>query len=171
MGGIIRKRSVLDTFEDPVEAHRRRGAPHTFDSKFYRKFIKSLLEPTSSETLFAPSFSHTAKDPVLDAIPILPNHKIIIIEGLYTSLQEGEDWKMASSLIHLSILVNVSPQLSRQRLIQRHVSSGICSDSQQAAERVDFNDQPNGEYLLSHLRVPDLVIESVEDASITLETP
>ena len=41
MDGYHFERKVLDTFADPKEAHRRRGAPFTFDGK---RFAKELRE-------------------------------------------------------------------------------------------------------------------------------
>lgn len=160
-------RSVLDRFEDPVEAHRRRGSPKTFDSRGYLNFLRSLLKSTDGSSLIrAPSFSHSLKDPIPDSISISPHQRIIILEGLYTLLEDSPDWKSASSLIHLPVLIEIDPDRSKRRLINRHVLSGICQDADQASQRVDFNDHPNGEYLLSHSRKPEIIIESIEDPLI-----
>lgn len=35
-------RATLDTFDDPKDAHDRRGAPFTFDGEGYVKFVKRL---------------------------------------------------------------------------------------------------------------------------------
>ncbi|CAH7687242.1 P-loop containing nucleoside triphosphate hydrolase protein [Phakopsora pachyrhizi] len=162
-------RSALDMFEDPAEAHRRRGAPFTFDSQAYCNYLEDLLN--RSDPPPAPSFSHTLKDPVKDSIPILPNNSIIILEGLYTLLDDGDVWRKASSLVHLGVLIETPIEIARQRLIQRHVLSGICKNLDQASSRADFNDLPNGKFLMDHMRKPDLIVQSVQDNSMVLQCP
>ncbi|PLW11486.1 hypothetical protein PCANC_05425 [Puccinia coronata f. sp. avenae] len=162
-------RSVLDQFPDPEEAHRRRGAPETFDAAGYGAFVAALAMGTAG-VLLAPEFSHAAKDPVADAIAVLPHHHLVILEGLYTLLQDGPHWAAASAHIHIPILVHALPDTAKNRLVNRHVQAGISPSPHLAAHRVDSNDHPNGEYLLKHSRSPLMVITSIDDPSLRTVT-
>ncbi|KAI9610051.1 hypothetical protein H4Q26_007045 [Puccinia striiformis f. sp. tritici PST-130] len=185
--GLDGCRSVLDTFEDtnsdkiifkdPIEARLRRGSPETFDSTKYLNFLQVITDPTrrtsEGEIEYAPGFSHTLKDPIERQIAILPTHKIIILEGLYTSLQSNPVWKQASLMVHTPIRIDVHPDIARLRLVNRHLISGICDHRSQAEQRVDSNDGPNGDFLLKNSRLPEYIITSIDDPSIKIsdQTP
>ncbi|KNZ53433.1 hypothetical protein VP01_323g10 [Puccinia sorghi] len=163
-------RSVLDQFEDAAEAHRRRGSPETYDAAGYSAFMERLAAGRDEQVLRAPGFSHARKDPVADAVPVFPHHHIVILEGLYTLLTGpqvvGHHWHAASARIHFPIRIDIPPGTAKDRLIARHIQSGLCPSTLLAAQRVDSNDHPNGEFLLKHSRRPHLVITSIEDPSM-----
>jgi hypothetical protein len=52
--------------------------------------------------------------------------------------------------------------LARNRLAIRHLEAGIVQTLQEGYERADFNDLPNGEFILTHLIPPTLHIRLVE---------
>jgi len=165
-------RSVLDQFEDAAEAHRRRGSRETYDAAGYSAFMERLAAGRGAEVLRAPGFSHARKDPVADAVPVFPHHRIVILEGLYTLLTGphvvGPHWHAASARIHFPIRIDIPPETAKHRLIARHILSGLCPNTLLAAQRVDSNDHPNGEFLLNHSRSPRLVITSIEDPSLAI---
>ncbi|KAH9820182.1 P-loop containing nucleoside triphosphate hydrolase protein [Melampsora americana] len=163
-------RATLDGFEDPIEAHRRRGSPETFDAKGYAAFVAKLVQPTVT-TLEAPSFSHTLKDPVEGGIMIQPHEEIILLEGLYALFNESPDWAEASKKLDFKVLIEVSNSVSGERLVQRHLKSGICDDAEEARQRVETNDAPNSDRLMRHMITPDWVLESIEDSSMGCELP
>ncbi|POW12560.1 hypothetical protein PSTT_04299 [Puccinia striiformis] len=154
-------RSVLDTFEYEI--------PELSTS--HNRSDKTNIRRRDLE--YAPGFSHTLKDPIERQIAILPTHKIIILEGLYTSLQSNPAWKQASLMIHTPIRIDVHPDIARLRLVNRHLVSGICDHRSQAEQRVDSNDGPNGEFLLQNSRLPEYIITSIDDPSIKIsdQTP
>ena len=53
-------RHELDKFPDPVEAHARRGAPHTFNAAKFVELVTSLKHGITG-TIYAPSFDHSLK--------------------------------------------------------------------------------------------------------------
>ena len=57
--------------ENSEEAHRRRGAPWTFDANAFVKFVKALQEIDVNDELnqeiWFPTFDHAQKDPVPNA--------------------------------------------------------------------------------------------------------
>lgn len=161
-------RAALDKFDDVKHAYDRRGAAFTFDGVAFSQFVLSLRDssheveieidhPTSasasaadgelrftptSDTLYAPGFSHTLKDPTENAHAIHPHHKVIVIEGLYTFLGI-EPWKDASLALDERWFIDVDPAVARDRLVRRHVVTGVAKDLEEAEWRADNNDIPS----------------------------
>lgn len=151
---------------DPVEAHARRGAAFTFDAPGLLTLVKKLREPICAETgtLYAPSFDHAVKDPKENDIRIAKSARVIIMEGNYLSLGTGAaEWKEAAELMDELWFVDVKHDVARQRLIKRHVASGIAKDEEEAAKRADENDLVNGKEIIDgRLEVHEMV-HSLED--------
>lgn len=143
-------RARLDEFPDPKLAHDRRGAHWTFDGEGYVAFVRALREPvaptaTSSEqpqVVYAPSFSHEKKDPVFDAIPVYPHHRLVIIEGLYTFLAIPP-WSAAAELLDERWYVDIAEDEAERRLVKRHVKTGVARDLEEAVWRSRENDAPS----------------------------
>ncbi|CAD6884843.1 unnamed protein product [Tilletia controversa] len=169
MDGWHLTRAQLQAMPDPQLAKDRRGAEWTFDAKGFADFVESLRAPiseTADGTLWAPSFSHSVKDPVEHDIPIPPTARLLIIEGLYANLNAdggSPHWARASRSFDERWLIEVDRNLARQRLIIRHVQTGVATDEKEAAWRADQNDLPNGDFLLSHLQEPVLKLGSFTD--------
>jgi pantothenate kinase len=95
----------LSTFDDPLLALQKRGAPFTFDSAAFLKLILQLYTmpvtaPGDHEVIIrAPSFDHAKQDPIADDIEISSMNIIVIIEGNYTLLNEAP-WDAISSVVH-----------------------------------------------------------------------
>lgn len=153
-------------------AYDRRGAAFTFDGIAFSEFVTSLrhiprsavvVDPsagacdrdgtslivktdgnltTGNDVLYAPGFSHTLKDPTANALAIYPHHKLIIIEGLYTFLG-FEPWNTASMTLDERWFIDVDLKEARDRLIRRHVITGVAADLAEAGWRADNNDIPS----------------------------
>jgi len=153
-------------------AYDRRGAAFTFDSVAFSDFVIALrhnprtavivdhsadvnvLDRTAQEAsadgnlttggdvLYAPGFSHTLKDPAANALAIFPHHRLIIIEGLYTFLGV-EPWNAASEILDERWFIDVDPTEARDRLIRRHVITGVAAELTEAEWRADNNDIPS----------------------------
>jgi pantothenate kinase len=166
MDGYHLTRAQLSAMPDPHTAHARRGAAFTFDAPAFFKLVKKLREPLCAEThtIYAPSFDHSIKDPVPDDIGIAPTCRVIIFEGNYLSLGTGaSEWKWAAEQMDELWFVDVPEEVARQRLIKRHVTSGIAANEEEAAKRADENDLVNGrEIIEGRLEVHEM-ISSIED--------
>ncbi|KAK0561805.1 hypothetical protein OC844_003031 [Tilletia horrida] len=171
MDGWHLTRAQLEAMPDPKLARDRRGSEWTFDAKGFADFVEALHAPISAAstvggdetgTLWAPSFSHSVKDPVERDIPVPPTTKLVLIEGLYANLDTGE-WARASRTFHERWLIQTDRAIARQRLLVRHVQTGVAADEAEAGWRADHNDLPNGDYLLAHLQEPILRLDSVAD--------
>ena len=146
-------RAQLDAFPDPKLAHDRRGAHWTFDGESYKEFVQQLREPlpeplpsTSTSDchniIYAPSFSHELKDPTPRAISIYPHHRLVVIEGLYLFLSI-EPWIEAGRLLDERWWVELGEAEARERLVARHVLSGVAKDLEEADWRARENDAPS----------------------------
>lgn len=104
-----------------------------------------------------------------------------MIEGLYVLLN-NEPWDKATSLLDERVWVECPPEVARDRLIERHLQSGIEPDRASAEARghlssifgskaladfflslVDGSDMLNGEFIREHLANPTFTINSVID--------
>lgn len=155
-------RSTLAAMPNSKEAFARRGAHWTFDGEGYVKFVAKLRAPG---LVNAPSFSHSAKDPVEDDIQVQSHHRIILLEGLYVFLSI-EPWVVAGSMLDERWLVDVDLDDAKERIVKRHVETGVTATEKEATHRAEENDFPNGEFVLGHILEPTRRIKSINDPSI-----
>lgn len=139
MDGWHYPRSTLSTFSDPKEAFDRRGAEWTFDSKRFADYVHTVKNDTS-QTLRAPSFDHAKKDPLEDDVSVLPSHRIVVFEGLYCNCDAGE-WKRAAEAFDKRLVFDIEKEEAKQRLVVRHVATGVAKDTEQAIWRGKFKSQ------------------------------
>ena len=112
------------------------------------KQLRAPLGPEST-TIYAPSFDHAVKDPVENDIPVAPTVQVCLFEGNYVALNK-EGWAEAASLMDEVWFVEVDEKLARQRLVKRHVKSGIVRDEGEARKRADEIDLVNGRDIIEH---------------------
>ncbi|KAF9817430.1 hypothetical protein IEO21_03387 [Rhodonia placenta] len=166
-------RAQLDAFPDPKLAHDRRGAHWTFDGESYVNFMRALRHPlrtadTSSEEadmVYAPSFDHAIKDPTPRAVPVHPYHRLVLIEGLYTFLGIPP-WREAAEMLDERWWLDVGEAEAEDRLVARHVKSGIAKDLDEAKWRSRENDAPNGQFIRENMLKPTRVIKSLTDLTL-----
>ena len=168
MDGYHLTRAQLSAMPDPNTAHARRGAAFTFDAPAFLALVKKLREPLCPETrtIYAPSFDHAVKDPVANDIPIASTSRIVIMEGNYLSLGSGApEWKEAAQMMDELWFVHVDEDVARQRLMKRHVASGIAADEGEGRRRADENDLVNGrEIVEGRLEVHEMIYSTEDHA-------
>ncbi|GAA6059440.1 hypothetical protein JCM10212_005379 [Sporobolomyces blumeae] len=162
LDGWHHTREALDRFPDPVEARRRRGAAFTFDAVSYVAFVRSLRSNPVLPAVPYQLFDHAVRDPMPAPSPILPSHRVVIVEGLYTLLDIGP-WREATDELDVKVWVECDRKVARERLVERHLESGIEPNRRAAEERVDGSDMINGEFVREHLVEPTLRVDSVDD--------
>ncbi|KAI3829724.1 hypothetical protein L1987_03852 [Smallanthus sonchifolius] len=155
MDGFHLYRHQLDSMENPKEAHKRRGAPWTFDPDLFLKCLKTLREQGS---VYAPSFDHGVGDPIEDDIFVNVQHKVVIVEGNYLLLDEGS-WKEISSILDEKWFVDADIDVAMERVLKRHISTGNTPEI--AKQRIEYNDRPNAELVFKSKKNADLIIKSV----------
>ena len=75
MDGYHYSCSELNEMENPEQAHERRGAPFTFNS---RKLVDDLIEARRTGSGHVPDFDHKERDPVEGRISLKPGKRIVI---------------------------------------------------------------------------------------------
>lgn len=172
-------RSALAAFPDPQEAFARRGAHWTFSATGYVDFVSKLRAPITDLPIHAPSFSHALKDPVEDDLQVTSSHRIVLIEGLYVFLNV-EPWSVAGRLLDERWFLEVDLEVARERLVQRHVKSGVTDNLEDAMLRARDNDMPStlyqlntigtvltlpldGEFVLVNMMEPTFRVQSLHD--------
>ncbi|KAG5651098.1 hypothetical protein H0H81_009854 [Sphagnurus paluster] len=157
-------RAQLDALPDPKLAHDRRGVHWTFDGPGYVEFLCSLRQPLTPDTsiITAHSFDHALKDPTYDDVAIYPHHRVIVIEGLYTFLSIPP-WNQAGLLLDERWYIEVDIDVAKERLVQRHVMTGVARDHDEAVWRSEENDIPNGRFVIANMLEPTRVVQSIDD--------
>ncbi|CAI7761319.1 unnamed protein product, partial [Closterium sp. NIES-53] len=144
MDGFHLYRWQLDAMDDPKEAHARRGAPWTFDPASLVDCLQTLKD---QGTVSLPSFDHGVGDPVPNDIPIPPSVRVVVVEGNYLLLNDG-DWARLQPLFDETWSVPPFPRQGR----------GKTQDV--AKWRVEYNDRPNAELIMETKRYADVIIVS-----------
>ncbi|MEM9016469.1 MAG: AAA family ATPase [Verrucomicrobiota bacterium] len=121
----------------------RRGAPHTFDVSALKRDLEYWKQNRSGKF---PAFDHAKKDPEPEVIVVEPEHRVVIVEGLYLLIPE---WEIAP-LFDRKLFLDCDLETARERLVLRHVETGLCQDQDEARRRVMENDQLNAEFVLRH---------------------
>lgn len=155
MDGFHYTRAELDNFDDPARAHKFRGAAFTFDAQGVVDLARKLHN--TSKPIGVPTFDHARKDPVNDGLIIEPAVRIVLFEGLYLHLKD-EPWREIMQQSDDSWFVEIDIPTARDRLARRHLESGICKTLEEGYKRADFNDIPNGQYILQNSQSPSLLI-------------
>lgn len=161
MDGFHLSRAELDQLPDPEVAHARRGAAFTFNASKFLSLLKSL-RASPPALIKAPSFDHAVKDPKEDDITILPSHRIVIVEGLYLTLDK-DIWRDAAKVFDEIWFVNVDREVARKRLGARHVRAGIVNTLEEGDKRARENDLVNGDEIMANRVRVDETVQSVED--------
>lgn len=74
MDGFHLPKRALDGFADPVEAHKRRGAPFTFDPEGLLETVERCKAAVREDTeVTAPGWAHAVGDPLKDAVVVKPS--------------------------------------------------------------------------------------------------
>lgn len=136
----------------------RKGAPDTFDADGYAALLERLRRP-SGQTIYAPFFDRSLEESIGSALPILAQTPLILAEGNYLLLDDG-DWPRVRAAIDTVWFLDLPDDLRLTRLVRRHEAFGR---SPQDAERwVAQVDQQNAELIGATRSRADLVIQLIE---------
>lgn len=89
---------------------------------------------STSTTESTDSSERTAPTPDFDEAIIHPFHRLIIVEGLYTQLDTPR-WRAASESFDEKWRIDVERKVARERLIARHLRTGVCATMKEAVIR------------------------------------
>lgn len=113
------------------------GAHWTFNLESYLAFLTALRKPLLPDPpapISFPTFSHALKDPQVSPFPVMPHHRIVIVEGLYTLLDKP-GWRDAANLFDLRVWVECDREVARDRVIRRNFEAGIVDTLEKCIER------------------------------------
>ena len=125
-----------------AEGLRRRGAPHTFEVEAFRTDMENLRR--TRRGVF-PDFDHAAKDPRPGAIRVTEEAPLVIVEGLYVLMR---DWRL-ETLFDLRVFVDCDLDTAVERLIARHVETGVTATAEEGRQRALQSDRLNTEIILA----------------------
>lgn len=106
-------RRELDQFPDPELAHRRRGAPFTFDLAKFRACV-DVVRNTGVGS--APSFDHSVGDPSEDTYRFDASIDIVIAEGNYLSLDD-DGWRDLRALFDVAVFLDCDIDVAMERFV------------------------------------------------------
>lgn len=155
--------AALRELPNSDEAIARRGAPWTFDAKSAVEMVRNLKTSAGSKAVTIPTFDHAVKDPVADGLVVDPGVQVCILEGNYLLCDEGS-WSEIADIVDERWLVKVDENLARSRVASRHLRAGIEPTMKLALARTDYNDIPNGRYIMEHSAGRyDVQVESIQE--------
>jgi pantothenate kinase len=135
----------------------RKGAPDTFDAAGYVNLL-TRLKTKPAEVVYAPEFRREIEEPIAGAVPIRPEHRIVVTEGNYLLLPEAP-WNQLRTLLTETWFLAPNETLRRDRLIARHRAFGRTLE--EARERTLGSDERNAVLINATLPSADLVVQAV----------
>lgn len=98
----------------------RKGAPDTFDVAGYIALLGRLRADHSGKTIYAPLFRRDLEEPIAGAIPVRPEHRLIVTEGNYLLHDDG-GWAGVRPLLDACWYVEIGAGPRIARLVARHM--------------------------------------------------
>jgi pantothenate kinase len=135
----------------------RKGAQDTFDSAGYVALLRRLRDQCSGEIIYAPEFRRVVDESIGSAIPVSPDHRLIVTEGNYLLLDTGH-WSDVRPLLDEVWYVEIDPELRRQRLVARHMRYGRSEGA--ARDWAALTDEPNAVLIAANRARADLIVRS-----------
>jgi pantothenate kinase len=133
---------------------QRKGAPDTFDSAGYIALLQRLRHQNSEQVIYAPEFQRELDESIAGAIPILPQSKLLIAEGNYLLLEDG-NWSQVAEFLDEVWYIEIDQVLRTNRLTKRHEIYGRSPEA--AQDWVRNTDEPNARLIAQSKDRADLV--------------
>ncbi|MET9241691.1 nucleoside/nucleotide kinase family protein [Nonomuraea sp. NPDC003709] len=154
---------LADVELDRLGRRDRKGAPDTFDAAGYAALLRRLRED-EEDVVYAPAFERDLEQPIAGSIPVPRAARLIITEGNYLLLDEG-DWGRVRPWLDEVWYCDLGHAERVDRLVTRHIRFG--KPPEHAVSWVAEVDQRNADLIATtkpkaDLIVPDAVIRSIE---------
>lgn len=131
----------------------RMGAPDTFDPAGFAALLHRIR---AGETVWAPNFERTLEQPLAQAIPVVPESRIVISEGNYLLLPD-DPWRAVRVEFDEVWFCRMDQDERVRRLIERHVEFGKTPAA--AREWVYRSDEANAALVRASAETADLVVD------------
>ncbi|GAA3151317.1 nucleoside/nucleotide kinase family protein [Nonomuraea roseoviolacea] len=155
---------LADVELDRLGRRERKGAPDTFDAAGYAALLRRL-RADEEDVVYAPSFERVLEQPIAGSIPVPRAARLVITEGNYLLLDEG-DWARVRPCLDEVWYCSLDPVERVRRLVSRHTRFGKEPDA--AVAWVMGTDQRNADLIATtqdraDLVVPDRLLRSLGD--------
>ena len=138
---------------------RYKGAEFTFDAAAAKAKFREIKHGCGA-AVTAPAYDRGLHEPVADAVAVAPDCRLVIVEGNYLLLNEG-DWQGMADLFDLSIYIDMSLAECKLGLIARHCRGGRDpDDAEQHYQRVDVR---NHRVIEATRHRADLIVQKAAD--------
>jgi pantothenate kinase len=134
----------------------RKGAPDTFDVDGYVALLRRIGHDPG-RTVYAPAFDRDRELSLAGAIPVLPEHRIVVTEGNYLLL-DRTGWRDVRAELAECWYLDGDDDGRRRRLVERHVGHGRTPEAAEAW--VADTDDPNARLVESTREAADLVVDA-----------
>jgi pantothenate kinase len=122
--------------------YQRKGAIDTFDAAGFVHLLRRLRN--RERLVYVPVFDRALEESIGSAVPVPGEVPLIITEGNYLLVRDGE-WGEIAGLLDESWYVEPGDRVRVERLIARHVAFGRSAE--EAADRAAGSDGRNAELI------------------------
>ncbi|WP_245964918.1 nucleoside/nucleotide kinase family protein [Trinickia dinghuensis] len=145
-------------FDDRVLEARgdraRKGAPHTFDVGGLEAMLERLSEDNGKD-IAVPVFDRSIEIARAGAEIIPASARLVLVEGNYLLLDDPA-WAPLRQHFNVTVMLEVPREVLIDRLAARWHGYGM--DEAAVREKLDGNDLPNADLVLSHSVAAQLVV-------------
>ncbi len=146
---------LADVVLEALGRRDRKGAPDTFDAGGYVALLRRLRSREEA-VVHAPEFRRDLEEPVGSALPVPREVPLVVTEGNYLLLREGE-WARLEGLIDETWYVAPDEGARLDRLVARHVAFG--KEPAQARAWALGSDEANAAVIAASRHRADLVVD------------
>lgn len=132
-----------------------KGAPHTFEGAEFVSFLHTLKHADTA--VMGPGYSRQIEDVVDNAFTVLPDVRVLIVEGNYLLLTDGP-WAGVKPVLDYSVFIDVPRETVKARLLKRHAEAGLFTEERNRAH-IERTDMPNFDLVAASQDRADVVIE------------
>ena len=151
MDGFHRSNAELDR----LGRRDRKGAIDTFDAAGYVAALRQVRTGYRRKEVSVPGFDRGLDEPVPARHVIPANCRLVVTEGNYLGVPEGE-WAAVRGLLDKLYYVDCPPAVRRERLVARHIDGGRTPEA--AAAWAEDVDERNAALIATTRTYCDLVV-------------
>jgi len=153
---ILDARTTRDPYGRVIPLRERKGGPESYDIESLAAALQQLESAAGPVAL--PAYDRRRHDPVPGAVVILPQTRIVVIEGNYVlgGVPGHPDWDRVASWLHFKMFLESDPDIAREQTIARHGRGGLTPD--EAVAKYEINDRLNADLIRATARHADYLI-------------
>ena len=151
MDGFHLSNAVLER----LDRRDHKGAVDTFDAAGYVTALERVRSDYRRRDVYVPAFDRALDEPVAAGHVVPADSRLVITEGNYLGLPDGE-WALVRELLDRLYYVDCPAHVRRQRLVARHIEGGRAPEA--AAAYADEVDEPNARLVAGTREFCDAVV-------------